>query len=275
VDDPIDRASAAIAAADALLISAGAGMGVDSGLPDFRGDDGFWRAYPPLRELGLSFVDMANPRWFRSDPELAWGFYGHRLALYRKTRPHEGFRVLARLAAEKRSGAFVFTSNVDGAFQRAGFLAERVVECHGAIDFCQCTRGCGAQIFGSPEAPDVDEATFRARAPLPSCPRCSGLARPNILLFGDFEWDGARTEAQESRFEAWLADLRRERASLAVIEIGAGTAIPTVRMLGERLVVRMGATLIRINLREADVPADQIGISSGAEAALLAIERRR
>ena len=88
MDELLDRAAQAVATADALLITAGAGMGVDSGLPDFRGDEGFWRAYPPFKRLGLSFVDLANPRWFEDDPELAWGFYGHRLNLYRATTPH-------------------------------------------------------------------------------------------------------------------------------------------------------------------------------------------
>ena len=54
----------AIAAADALLVAAGAGMGVDSGLPDFRGPEGFWPAYPAYRKLGKSFQDLANPVWF-------------------------------------------------------------------------------------------------------------------------------------------------------------------------------------------------------------------
>jgi len=71
-------------------------MGVDSGLPDFRGDQGFWKAYPPYAKLGLSFVELANPRWFATDPELAWGFYGHRRGLYRRTVPHEGFARLLR-----------------------------------------------------------------------------------------------------------------------------------------------------------------------------------
>ena len=67
--------------ADGLLITAGAGMGVDSGLPDFRGDQGFWKAYPPLKHLGKNFVDMATPELFYTDPKLAWGFYGLRLTL--------------------------------------------------------------------------------------------------------------------------------------------------------------------------------------------------
>src|SRR5437867_6444756 len=92
--DAIRRAAEAIAGAEALLIGAGAGLGVDSGLPDFRGAQGFWRAYPPYARLGLSFVDLANPRWFEDDPHLAWGFYGHRLNLYRATTPHDGFQIL-------------------------------------------------------------------------------------------------------------------------------------------------------------------------------------
>ena len=46
-------------------------MGVDCGLPDFRGDDGFWKAYPVIKDLGYSFSQMANPTWFESNPKLA------------------------------------------------------------------------------------------------------------------------------------------------------------------------------------------------------------
>jgi hypothetical protein len=56
----VDQAANWIRSADALVIAAGAGMGVDSGLPDFRGDEGFWNAYPPFRHLGLKFTNLAN-----------------------------------------------------------------------------------------------------------------------------------------------------------------------------------------------------------------------
>ncbi|MCP6390612.1 hypothetical protein NL487_27205, partial [Klebsiella pneumoniae] len=80
----LDAAAELIAQADALVIAAGAGLGVDSGLPDFRGREGFWRAYPALGRAGLDFTTVASPLTFERDPELAWGFYGHRLALYRR-----------------------------------------------------------------------------------------------------------------------------------------------------------------------------------------------
>ena len=116
-----------ISHADGLLITAGAGMGIDSGLPDFRGENGFWRAYPALEKAGIDFYSIANPRSFATNPKLAWGFYGHRLNLYRTTLPHDGFGILQRLSQQMQYGAFVFTSNVDGQFQKAGFSESQIV----------------------------------------------------------------------------------------------------------------------------------------------------
>jgi NAD-dependent SIR2 family protein deacetylase len=201
----IQRAAEAIAAADALLISAGAGMGVDSGLPDFRGTQGFWREYPVIAKLGLSFSEMANPAWFGENPALAWAFYGHRLNLYRRTVPHPGFRQLLEMGGSKKHGYFVFTSNVDGQFQRAGFAMERIVECHGSIHHFQCSASCTDDIWeADAETVNINEVTFRALEPLPECRNCAGLARPNILMFGDGTWLRHRADAQQQRFGKWL-----------------------------------------------------------------------
>ena len=258
LDAAIARAAELLRQADALLIGAGAGIGVDSGLPDFRGDHGFWRAYPPLARLGIRFVEIANPRSFALQPELAWGFYGHRLALYRHTVPHEGFAILRALGAALPQGAFVFTSNVDGQFQRAGFDEGQIVECHGSIHHLQCGRPCSDAIWpaGAVE-PLIDPADCLMRPPLPACPHCGALARPNVLMFNDARWLDGRTEAQYARFEAWRARVRR----LAVIEIGAGTDVPSVRHMCEGV----DAPLIRINPREPQVPsARDAGIAGGA-----------
>ena len=269
--DAIRRAAAAIASADALLIGAGAGMGVDSGLPDFRGREGFWRAYPPYARLGLGFAALADPRWFRDDPRLAWGFYGHRLNLYRETEPHAGFAILRRWAGRMPLGAFVYTSNVDGQFQRAGFDPDRVGEVHGSIHHLQCTSGCGVAIFEADGCEvEVDPTTMRAVGPLPRCPSCGALARPNILMFGDGDWDDSRSSAQRERLQRWLGGLPGGR--LVAVECGAGTAIPTVRMACETLAGRFDGLLLRINPREPEVPAGHLGLSLGAWEALEAID---
>ena len=272
IEEAIETAARRLQAAEALLVTAGAGMGVDSGLPDFRGDQGFWKAYPPYATMGLSFSELASPAWFSKDVSLAWGFYGHRLNLYRATQPHAGFERLARWGRGKRLGAFVFTTNVDGQFQRSGWDRERIVECHGAIDWMQCLAGCGVGLFPSPaERVTVDVESFRAAPPYPSCPGCGKLARPNILMFGDGAWDDSRSDQQHHRYTAWLREVGD--APLAIVECGAGSSIPTARRTGERLARSSSATLIRINPRDAQGPSGTISIPLGAGEALAALDR--
>ncbi|WP_290060200.1 SIR2 family NAD-dependent protein deacylase [Amycolatopsis solani] len=257
------RAAKLLDGAGALLICAGAGMGVDSGLPDFRGGEGFWRAYPPYARLGLRFEELADPRHFAEDPELAWGFYGHRLSLYRKTVPHEGFRLLRDL--DPPGGTRVFTSNVDGQFQRAGF--EHVAEAHGSIHHLQCLAGCTTDIWPADAEVALDEDTMRALPPLPSCPRCGGLARPNILMFGDHDWVPHRSQAQLDELTAW----RRTARDLVVVELGAGQAVPTVRRYSELASAATGA-LIRVNPREPEIRHHRgVSIAAGALETLQAL----
>ena len=276
MNNGIEQAHAALRDIDALIIGAGAGMGVDSGLPDFRGNSGFWKAYPPYAQLGLSFEDLANPHWFERDPRFAWGFYGHRLNLYRKTVPHAGFAILRNWAERCANGAFVFTSNVDGQFQRAGFSADRVLEIHGSIHVMQCTRHCGIGLIPADDITvRIDDQTFRAFDPLPRCPQCQNLLRPNILMFGDGEWDSWRSDAQHDRMTTFVNDLLRRGAKLAIVECGAGLAIPSVRSFCTQLARKANVPLIRINPREAHADWDgysHIGISLGAHAALAAID---
>jgi NAD-dependent SIR2 family protein deacetylase len=260
------RAAEAIGGADALLVTAGAGIGVDSGLPDFRGDKGFWKAYPAVAKLGLSFVEMANPEWFQRDPRLAWAFYGHRLNLYRNTSPHSGFHTLLELARRKPGGYFVFTSNVDGQFQKAGFDDGRIVECHGSIHWFQCLRECSDLIWDAEGVElNVEEESFKALDPLPKCPKCGKPARPNILMFGDWQWNSRRTDAQSAGLRQWLNRVSEKGWSFAVIETGAGRAVSTVRHTSENIAARCGGTLVRINPRDFDVPGERhVSIPLGA-----------
>lgn len=156
--DKLAQAAHWVRTAQSLVVAAGAGMGIDSGLPDFRGDDGFWRAYPALGRSRLRFEAIASPQAFQQHPATAWGFYGHRLNLYRATTPHAGFGLLHAWGQRMSQGCFVFTSNVDGHFQKAGFSPARVYECHGSIHRMQCTANCRGNIWHTADLhPQVDE----------------------------------------------------------------------------------------------------------------------
>ncbi len=269
--EEIKRAAEAIEKADYLLITAGAGMGVDSGLPDFRGKRGFWRAYPAAERLNLRFEELANPVWFDENPHLAWAFYGHRLNLYRKTVPHEGFYKLLEIAEGKKD-YFVFTSNVDGQFQKAGFDENKIDEVHGSIHYLQCVEPC-LDVIWSAEGVEivVDEESFSAKEPLPKCPHCKKIARPNILMFGDWKWVDRREREQRRRF---LDFMDRADGSLAIVEFGAGLAVPTVRMMGEDISSAYKAPLIRVNPRDYEVPGDGgISLPIGAKEAILKIKK--
>jgi NAD-dependent SIR2 family protein deacetylase len=268
--DATIRAADLIDSADALLIAAGAGMGVDSGLPDFRGPEGFWRAYPALGRRGIEFHRVASPQTFESDPALAWGFYGHRLNLYRDTVPHAGFGILKAWGERMLQGYGVFTSNVDGHFGIAGFDRRPVTECHGSIHHLQCSVPCGTAIWSANNfTPVVDAAECLLLSEFPRCLRCGALARPNILMFSDDAWLEARSMQQQAALGGWLDQVER----LVVVEVGAGTAIPSVRHFTHRLIIDFGARLIRINLREPAVPSnDHVAFAGAAQASLLAIE---
>lgn len=242
----IEQCAALVQSSSGLLVTAGAGMGVDSGLPDFRGNKGFWQAYPALRKAHMSFKDVANPQAFAQHPRLAWGFYGHRLQLYRSSVPHAGFQILCQIGARLNDGLFVCTSNVDGQFQKAGVPPRAVFEIHGSIHHLQCAAMCTSAVWDADTVvPVVDPETCELISELPRCPQCGALARPNILMFNDFAWVRRRAEQQRTAFSQWRA--RTDR--MVIVELGAGTAVPSIRLMGESL----GRPLIRVNPRESDV----------------------
>lgn len=262
-NDNYRNAAQTLDAADAVLIAAGAGIGVDSGLPDFRGNQGFWEAYPPIAKLGISFYEMANPQWFDHNPKLAWAFYGHRLNLYRSTLPHAGFKQILDYVTRTMKTYFIFTSNVDGQFQKAGYSDENIEECHGSIHHFQCSRPCCNKIWVADDIEvTVSEDIFEAQEPLPVCPVCSAVARPNILMFGDWGWISDRSRSQNNRLEEWLEQSRNQ--NLVILEIGAGQAVATVRHFSERIASQDSAVLIRINPRDYNVPPNHISIQNGA-----------
>ncbi len=249
---------------DSLIITAGAGIGVDSGLPDFRGKEGFWKAYPIIKHLGLSFEEMANPYWFEHNPKLAWAFYGHRLNLYRSTTSHQGFRTLLELGNKMKNGYCVITSNVDGHFHKAGFDENCIEEVHGSINHFQCTQDCGQNIYNAPrDNIAIDTDSFQA-IEIPKCPNCGSTARPNILMFGDFNWDSSRSNNQNNQIREKIRHLRNINSKPLIVELGAGTSIPTIRLTTESIAEQFGCQYYRINPRDFETNRNGISIPKGA-----------
>ena len=262
----IELAREKVANASYILITAGAGMGVDSGLPDFRGKEGFWQAYPIAKKLNLDFYELASPKWFDENPKLAWAFYGHRLHLYKDTTPHSGYNKLLNLALAKKD-YFVVTSNVDGHFKKAGFSEDRIDEIHGSINHMQCSKPCSSDIWSSGNINlELDLEKFEAKEPLPYCKKCRGVARPNILMFNDWNWLEHREKKQRERFANFLRQVGSE--SLVILEFGAGEVVPTIRNLSEIIASDFNATLIRINPQDYSVPDGAISLKNGAKEAI-------
>jgi len=112
-------------------------------------------------------------------------------------------------------------------------------------------------------------------SPLPVKPETGEPARPNVLMFGDWGVNCDRIDAQEQRFEKWRNALARD-VPLAIVEVGAGKAVPTIRHWAQRMARGFpNSTLVRINYDDSDVPDDLVGrsLSIGGIGALEALAR--
>jgi NAD-dependent SIR2 family protein deacetylase len=168
----------------------------------------------------------------------------------------------------KQDNYFIFTSNVDGQFQKAGFDAQKIVERHGSIHFNQCVEPCSTEVWSNEgEQLEVNLDTFLATNTLPTCKHCGVLARPNILMFGDWGYQDTRQRKQEQRLHDWIRQTVEKKLKIAIVEIGAGKEIPTVRRFSEDIASQYGARLIRINPRDYDGPENIIPLPlAGLEA---------
>jgi len=252
-------------------------MSVDSILPDLRGKvistQDMSIAYPSvtLDDGKVDLFRLACPDAFRSQPHRAWGFYGHCLNRYRATNPHSGFEILKSWGESRLQGYAVYTTNIDGQFQKAGFDQATIQERHGSIHYLQCLLPCCNANWSAEEfEPEVDVEQCLLLNPIPRCPYCGGTARPNVLMRGDWQWLKHRQADQAARLSAWLAKVKK----LVVVEVGAGASTSALRGFSSLIVHDFSARLVRINPREFSVPTNlDVGLGSGARFALAEIDR--
>ena len=177
-----------------LFILTGAGCSTRSGIPDYRDADGAWKRAQPIRYQDF-MADAAARRRYWARSLIGW-------RRFREARPNDAHRALARLESKDRI-ELLLTQNVDRLHQAAGSV--RVIDLHGRLDLVRCM-GCGRRIardevqdelgrlnagwlgLAAADAPDgdadLDGADFSSFEP-PSCRRCGGVLKPDVVFFGE------------------------------------------------------------------------------------------
>lgn len=287
MQEELKYAAQLIKEADCLLFLSGAGMGVDSGVGTFRGKN--TSLCPLLKARGMDFFDVSNPRWFEDDPRIAYGYWRWVYDTYvTQSAPHQGYYMLQRWAEQKRFPAMSYTSNIDGHWLESGMPAERVVEIHGSVRYWQCCDNCpGSNIWSDPSFMGTFQIDPETHMPfegqtLPVCTHCkSARVRPNVKMFQDTAWNPERTDEQKERWVQYVESIPQDK-NIVLIECGAGTSVPTVRMTTERILSsRPGnSNVVRINLEQPEMvgtfqarPLKGVGMACGVLEGLKLIEQ--
>ena len=209
--------------AERVLISTGAGVSAESGLPTLRDpQQGLWAKYRPQ--------DLATPEAFTRDPETVWRWYQWRRRVHADVAPNPAHRAIAAIQV-RLSGATLVTQNVDRLHELAG--SPSVIHLHGSVFRNKCA-DCGMPML---------EVSHDLETP-PHCGSCGGLCRPDVVWFGEglppSEWRAAA-----------------EAAEAADVVLSVGTS-STVYPAAELPVIakRAGALIVQIN--PAPTPLDRI-----------------
>lgn len=230
------RLRPALARGERVVFLTGAGISAESGIPTFRGEEGYWtvgsRVYHPQ--------EMATQAAFRTMPDDLWAWYLYRRTTCRRAQPNGAHQALVELERALGDRFLLVTQNVDGLHLRAGNSMQRTYQIHGNIDFMRCVERHGQTIVPLPDdLPEVGPAQslpdeIRARL---VCPECGELARPHVLWFDEYY------DEQLYRFESSL-----EAAASAAVLVTVGTSGSTnlPNMMAE-LAARTGKLLIDIN----------------------------
>ncbi|MFO0632625.1 MAG: NAD-dependent protein deacylase [Nannocystaceae bacterium] len=165
----IARFAAMVAAARRALFITGAGISADSGMPTYRGMGGLYEAQ--LTDEGVAIEDALSGEMLARAPALCWKYIHVIEAASRRAEPNAAHEVIAWL--QSRLDVWVLTQNVDGLHRRAG--SRQLIEIHGDVHGLSCTACAFRQ--------RVDD--YAALAPVPHCPHCGAIVRPDVVLFGE------------------------------------------------------------------------------------------
>jgi NAD-dependent deacetylase len=153
-----------------ILVITGAGVSAESGIPTFRGKDGYWRNLDPIK--------LATAEAFARDPELVWQWYRERRKRIRNAQPNAAHEAIAKIA-ERADEFLLVTQNVDDLHARAGLKKQEMVQVHGDIFVTKCSRCdfCRTDHNYEHECEQEDG--------IPRCSNCDALMRPGVIWFGE------------------------------------------------------------------------------------------
>ncbi len=243
----MDKIKEIIKNADGILILAGAGMGVEAGIPDFRGKSGLWTTEKD------NFIKFASGNAWHERPLEAWNFYIERFISYQNLEPHSGYYDLKKLLDNLGKDTYVMTSNVDGHFEKAGYPVDKIYTIHGNLKHIQCSSKCCRDIYPMPNFTKLLDSIEQA----PHCDKCGSVMRPLVMMFNDPWLVTTKINEQASQCLEWMST----KSNIVGIEIGAGLAVPSLRIYAEERT----QTLIRINPHDIGVHRPQdIAIQASA-----------
>jgi NAD-dependent deacetylase len=218
-----------------VLALTGAGISAESGIPTFRGAEGYWvvgsRNYMPQ--------EMATHAMFLRSPEEVWRWYLYRFGVCRHAQPNAGHRALVNLDRALGDRFHLVTQNIDGLHLRAGATPARTSCIHGDAAFVRCAEPCTSEKLPLPDmGPRDGDTPFSAedRRKL-SCPRCGGWLRPHVLWFDEY-YDEENYRMQTALRAASRADL------LLVVGTSGATNLPM--QIGD-LAFRRGIAIVDVN----------------------------
>jgi len=213
-----------------IVFVTGAGISQESGIPTFRGKDGLWRKYDPMK---LATIDA-----FYEDPKLVWEWYEERRSNILNAKPNAGHATIAEL--EKYRDVSVLTQNIDGLHQRAG--SKNVYELHGSIVIIKCT------------VCDFRDKITSGFSVLPPLCKCGNMLRPDVVWFGEAlpqdVWESAMVEASTCD---------------TMIIVGTSLAVSPANLLPV-YAKQNGATMVEINIEETQM-SSQMDLSLRESAA--------
>lgn len=222
-----------------ITVLTGAGISAESGIPTFRGPEGYWtigsRVYMPQ--------EMATLNTFRQQPLVVWQWYLYRLGVCLHAQPNAGHFALAELERFLGNRFTLITQNIDNLHIRAGNSLERTYQIHGNINYTRCSDQCtaGLQLLAEPlKRPRTDPLLDDEEIRLLHCSHCGAWLRPHVLWFDEYY------DEEYFRFDSSMA-CANDTDLLIIVGTSGATSLPNQVAL---TVFSRGKTIIDINVEE-------------------------